>query len=66
MQFYWYKKSLIYKSKVGDRSQGRPECFLFNSYYIEGAIPFPGLLHLTFDMYLILLSVKQGAIKYHF
>ena len=28
--------------------------------------PFPGLLHFTFDTYLIFLSVKQGSIKYHF
>ena len=28
--------------------------------------PFPGLLHFTLDTYLILLSVKQGGIKYHF
>ena len=26
----------------------------------------PELLHFTFDTYLILLSVKQGGIKYHF
>ena len=32
----------------------------------EGATPFPGLLHFTLDPYLILLSVKQGGIKYHF
>ena len=32
----------------------------------EGATPFPGLLHFTLDTYLILLSVKQGGIKYHF
>ena len=32
----------------------------------EGATPFPGLLHFTFDPYLIMLSVKQGSIKYHF
>ena len=32
----------------------------------EGATPFSGLLHFTLDMYLILLSVKQGGIKYHF
>ena len=32
----------------------------------EGATPFPGLLHFTLDRYLILLSVKQGGIKYHF
>ena len=30
------------------------------------AIPFPGLLHITFETYLIMLSVKQGGIKYHF
>ena len=30
----------------------------------EGATPFPGLLHFTFDPYLIVLSVKQGGIKY--
>ena len=32
----------------------------------EGATPFPGLLHFTFDPYLIMLSAKQGGIKYHF
>ena len=32
----------------------------------EGAIPFPGFLHFTLDPYLIMLSVKQGSIKYHF
>ena len=32
----------------------------------EGATPFPGLLNLTLDTYLIMLSVKQGGIKYHF
>ena len=31
-----------------------------------GATPFPGLLHFTIDPYLIVLSVKQGGIKYHF
>ena len=28
--------------------------------------PFPGLLHFTLDTYLILLSVNQEGIKYHF
>ena len=32
----------------------------------EGTTPFPGLFHFTLDTYLILLSVKQGGIKYHF
>ena len=31
-----------------------------------GATPFPGLLHFTLDMYLIMMSVKQGSIKFHF
>ena len=30
----------------------------------EGATPFSRLLHFTLDMYLILLSVMQGSIKY--
>ena len=32
----------------------------------EGATSFPGLLHFTFDTYLIKLSVKQEGITYHF
>ena len=32
----------------------------------EGATSFPGLLHFPLDTYLIMLSVKQGGIKYHF
>ena len=32
----------------------------------EGATSFPPLLHCTLDMYLILVSVKLGGIKYHF
>ena len=32
----------------------------------EDATLFPGLLHFTFDTYLILLSVKQRSIQYYF
>ena len=32
----------------------------------EGASPFPGLLHFTFDTYFIFPSVTQGGIKFHF
>ena len=32
----------------------------------EGATLFSGLLHFTLDTYLIMLSVKQGGIKYYF
>ena len=42
------------KSKVGDRSR------------VEGATLFPGLVHFAFDSYLLMMSVKQGRIKYHF
>ena len=33
---------------------------------VEGTNLFSGLLHFTLDTYLIVLSVKQGGIKYHF
>ena len=32
----------------------------------ESATPFPGLLDFNLDPYLIMLSVKQGGIEYHF
>ena len=32
----------------------------------EGSTPFPGLLHFTLDTYLIMPSINQGGIKYHF
>ena len=32
----------------------------------KATIPFPGLLYFILDPYLIILSVKQGGIKYHF
>ena len=58
------------KVEVGDHSREWPEGSLFDNYntkvYGEGSTPFPGLLHFTFDPYLIMLSVKQGGIKYHF
>ena len=58
------------KSKVGDHSRGSPESFLFDSLLHqglgEGATLFPRLLHFTLDPYLIMLSVKQGGINYHF
>ena len=60
----------IYISKVGDHSRGLHEGCLFDSLLHqgvgEGVTPFPGLLHFTLDPYLIMLSVKQGGIKYHF
>ena len=60
----------LYIYKVGDHSRRWPEGSLFDSLRHqgvgEGATPYPGLLHFTLDLYLIMLSVKQGGIKYHF
>ena len=55
-------------SKVCDCCRGWPEGSFFDSYYtkVSGATPFPGFLHFIRDAYLIMLSVKQGGIKYHF
>ena len=65
---YNYKLDEV-KSKVGDHSRGWPEGSLFDSLQHqgvgEGATPFPGLLHFTLDPHLIMLSDKQGGIKYY-
>ena len=62
---------LMYMSKIGNRCRGRLEGSFFNSYYTEvsvaeGATPSPGLFHFTLDHYFMMLSVKQGSIKYSF
>ena len=40
--------------------------FWINKIGDQKASPFPGMLHFTFKTYLILLSIKQGSIIYHF
>ena len=53
------------KIKLATVVKGDPK--LLHQGVGEGATLFPGLLHFTLDMYLIMLSViKQGGIKYHF
>ena len=32
----------------------------------EGATPFPGFLQFTLDPHLLMLSAKEGGVKYHF
>ena len=60
----------VYISKVRDPSRGWPEGCLFDLLLHqgvrEGATLYPGLLNFSLDPYLIMLSVKQGSIKYHF
>ena len=43
-------KEVNQNNTVDDRIRG----FLFNSYYTEGATPFPGLLYFTLVPYLII------------
>ena len=50
---------------VVDGDQKAPFSIAATSRCKGGTTPFHGFLHFTFDMYLILLSVKQGCIKYH-
>ncbi len=54
------KKSVLIVSKVGDLSRRWPEGVW------EGATPFSGFLHFALNPYHIMLSAKQGGIKYHF
>ena len=50
-----YEKFIYIYIKVGELHRGVE----------EGATPFSGLLHFTYDMYLILLSIKRSGIKLH-
>ena len=65
----WFGLVLWHINEVGDRSPGRPKVS-FSIATISRCrrrpTSFPGLLHFTHDPYLIMLSVKQGGIKYHF
>ena len=50
-----------------ERCRGRPKNFLFNTPRCRrGHYSFSCFTPPTFDLYLIMLSVKQGGIKYHF
>ena len=56
-------------SKLANRSRGRPEVpfsIAITLLYKGGAYSFPRIASLTLDPYLIVLSVKQRGIKYHF
>ena len=55
----------ISKVKLATIVEGDPKA-LFSIAVGEGATPFPRLLLFTLDPYLIMLSVKQEGIKYHF
>ena len=56
-------------SKVGDHSRRWFEGSFSNGYYTEAwekvQLYSQDFLHFTLDPYLIMLSVKEGCIKYH-
>ena len=56
------------ESKVGNLSRGWPKGSLFNSYHTKGLgrVLLHSLFHFTLHPCLIILSVQQGDIKYHF
>ena len=59
----------IYKSKLATIVEGDPKApfsIATTPRCRGGRYFFPGLLYFTLDLYLIMLSVKQGGIKYHF
>ena len=55
-----------YKKNLATIVEGDQKASLFNWGVGKGDTRFHGLPHFTIDTYLILLSVKQGGIKYHF
>ena len=58
-----YLRWLVKKVKLATKVEGDPKAsFLIATIARGGRYSFPGLLHFT----LIMLSVKQGSIKYHF
>ena len=66
-----YCKVYWHVSKLATVVEGDPKVpfsirWLLHQGVGEGATPFPGLTHFTLDLYLIMLSVKQAGIKYHF
>ena len=63
------KGKSIYKVRLATVIEGDPKApfsIAATPRYRGGAALFPGLLHFTLDLYLIILSVKQGGIKNHF
>ena len=58
-------KNILSKNRVGDVD---PKAYFSipKTEVDESAIRFPDFLHFTLDCYLIIQSVKQGDIRYHF
>ena len=50
----------VKKVKLAKLVEGAP-----NVHFSIDINPFPRLIHFTLDLHVIVLSVKQGGIKYH-
>ena len=64
-----YKYLTEYKKLLATIVEGNPKApfsIATTPMCRGGRYSFPGLLYFTLDLYLIMLSVKQGGIKYHF
>ena len=64
-----YGRQLILKVKsatVVERDPKAPFSIATTPRCRKDSTPFPELLHFTLDSYLIMQSVQQGSIKYHF
>ena len=64
--FYWVERESKLLVTIVGGTQRVPFQQLLQLGVGKGATTFPGLLHFTLVLYLIMLSVKQGGIKYHF
>ena len=60
--YIYYLLYVIYKVKLATVVKGDPKA----PFLVTTAPMYKGFLHFTLDTYLILLSVKQEGIKYHF
>ena len=65
----WHINLLWVISKLATIVEGNPKApfsIATTPMCRGGRYSFPGLLYFTLDPYLIMLSAKQGSIKYHF
>ena len=68
-QKYELNSKYIYKIKLLTLVEGYPKASFLIAIILRcrgGHYSIPGWLHFTLDPYLIMMSVKQGSIKYHF
>ena len=66
---FFFSDTILSKVKLTTIVEGNPKApfsIATTPMCRGGRYSFPGLLYFTLDPYLIMLSAKQGGIKYHF